>query len=122
MNYSYPLKIKKNRYFTDKSGKPFFWHGDTCWKLFWEYTADEAREYLENRAEIGFNIIQVHLLPHRFYQANRNGDRPFEKDGGIIPECRRRGQTYFRLFDSAANTAIGDFSQTKDCKPRFFSV
>ena len=103
MNYSYPLKIKKNRYFTDKSGKPFFWHGDTCWKLFWEYTTDEAREYLENRAKIGFNVIQVHLLPHRFYQANRNGDRPFEKDGDITV----LNEAYFKHVDHILEMGAG---------------
>ena len=94
MDYSFPIKIS-GKHFTDSEGKPFFWHGDTCWKLFWEFTIDEARTYLENRAKIGFNVIQVHLLPHRFYQCNRGGDRPFLKEG----EITALNEAYFAHVD-----------------------
>ncbi len=96
LKYSYPIRISDNkRYFVDSEGTPFFWHGDTCWKLFWEFTDDEAKTYLENRAEIGFNVIQVHLLPHRFFQCNRNGDRPFLKKG----EITALNEAYFAHVD-----------------------
>lgn len=102
MKACFPLKVSDNgRHFTDSNGVPFFWHGDTCWKIFWEYTFDEAVEYLKNRAEIGFNVIQVHLLPHRIYQANRNGDPPFLEKGNIC----RINEAYFAHVDRVIEKA-----------------
>ena len=43
----FPIGIsERGRHFCDAAGRPFFWHGDTCWKLFWEYDRAEAQAYL----------------------------------------------------------------------------
>jgi len=56
---SFPIKISGDgRYFTDNRGAPFFWLGDTAWPLFAEYTPDNAKRYLLNRAELGYTVIQ----------------------------------------------------------------
>lgn len=75
---SYPIKVSDNgRHFVQSDGRPFLLHADTAWKLFWEFNRSEAELYLDNRKQKGFTAIQVQLLPHRDYQANRNGDTPF---------------------------------------------
>jgi len=57
------LKISQNqRYFVTDSGKPFFWLGDTAWLLFKNLTRDQAAQYLEDRSEKGFNVIQVMVI------------------------------------------------------------
>jgi len=57
------LKISANhRYFTTSDGKPFFWLGDTGWLLFEKLTREEADKYLTDRAQKGFNVIQVMVL------------------------------------------------------------
>lgn len=94
--YSLPIKINDSgRYFEDQNGQPFFWHGDTSWKLFWEFTEEEVYEYLSERAKQGFTVIQTHMLPHRAYMANRNGDSPFLVRGDMT----KPNPVYFEFVD-----------------------
>lgn len=59
-----PLKVSANgRYFETSEGKPFFWLGDTGWLLFTRLTREETEQYLDNRRQKGFNVIQVMVLP-----------------------------------------------------------
>jgi hypothetical protein len=44
------------------SGVPFFWLGDTAWRLFQCLDAEQSRRYLKNRADKGFNVVQAVLL------------------------------------------------------------
>jgi hypothetical protein len=68
------LKISENgRFLSDENGQPFFWLGDTGWLLFSKLNREEAEKYLENRAEKGFNVIQVMVL-HELKSANVYGD------------------------------------------------
>ncbi len=54
-----PIRVGPNgRYFVDAHGEPFFWLGDTAWPLFAQYSREEAEQYLVNRAQKGFNVIQ----------------------------------------------------------------
>src|SRR5687768_10999276 len=50
------------RYLVKKDGSPFFWLGDTAWELFHRLTREEAKEYLQNRVEKGFTVIQAVVL------------------------------------------------------------
>ena len=57
------LKISENRRFlTFEDGTPFFWLGDTAWELFHRLTKTETEQYLENRREKGFTVIQAVIL------------------------------------------------------------
>ncbi|MBN2183361.1 MAG: glycoside hydrolase family 140 protein [Sedimentisphaerales bacterium] len=57
------LVVSENhRFLQHENGKPFFWLGDTGWLLFSKLDRDEARTYLENRRQKGFNVIQVMVL------------------------------------------------------------
>ncbi len=57
------LSISKNHhYFVTKGEKPFFWLGDTGWLLFSKLKREEAVQYLEDRKQKGFNVIQVMVL------------------------------------------------------------
>ena len=68
------IKISANhRFFVDEKAAPFFWLGDTGWLLFSKLTREEARHYLEDRHEKGFNVIQVMLL-HDLSTINVYGD------------------------------------------------
>ena len=57
----------------DENGDPFFWLGDTGWLLFSKLSREEAQKYLDNRAEKGFNVIQVMVL-HELKIVNFYGD------------------------------------------------
>jgi hypothetical protein len=68
------LKISENgRFFETENGKPFFWLGDTGWLLFGKLNRQEAEQYLEDRKEKGFNVIQVMVL-HTMGAKNFYGD------------------------------------------------
>ncbi len=58
----FQLGISENgKYFTE-NGRPFFWLGDTAWLLFRKCSREEAYQYLRNRKELGYNVIQVSLM------------------------------------------------------------
>jgi hypothetical protein len=74
-----PLSISENhRFFADGNGKPFFWLGDTGWLLFTKLTREEAVSYLDDRAQKGFNVIQVMLL-HDLSATSVYGDSALSK-------------------------------------------
>lgn len=63
-NESLPLlKVSENgRFLQTENGDPFFWLGDTGWLLFSKLTREEANQYLDNRVQKGYNLIQVMML------------------------------------------------------------
>jgi hypothetical protein len=68
------LKVSENkRFLVDENGKPFFWLGDTGWLLFSKLNREEVDQYLTDRAQKGFNVIQVMVL-HSLDAVNVYGD------------------------------------------------
>lgn len=53
-------------------GTPFFWLGDTAWLLFSRLDREEAKRYLDDRREKGFNVIQI-MVVHRTPNKNIYG-------------------------------------------------
>ncbi len=54
------LKVSDNHHFlVTETGAPFFWLGDTAWELFHRLNREDATRYLENRAKLGFNVVQA---------------------------------------------------------------
>jgi hypothetical protein len=73
------IQVSPNqRFLMTKSGKPFFWLGDTAWELFHRLTREEAEEFLEVRRQQGFTVIQTVALAefNGIRQPNRYGDLP----------------------------------------------
>lgn len=57
------LKVSENgRYLETYDGKPFLYLGCTAWELFHKLDREEATEYLTNRKEKGFTVIQAVIL------------------------------------------------------------
>src|SRR5687768_11002260 len=57
------LRVSDNkRFLVTADGRPFFWLGDTAWELFHRLDRREAGRYLENRAKLGFTVIQAVAL------------------------------------------------------------
>ena len=55
-----PIVVSPNHHFLEyKDGTPFFWLGDTAWRLFEKLDREEAQRYLENRRQKGFTVIQA---------------------------------------------------------------
>lgn len=62
------LHVSENGKYLMEGERPFFWLGDTAWLMLHKLSEEEARIYLRNRKEKGFNVIQtvlIHSLPNR---------------------------------------------------------
>ena len=81
------LRVSENRHFLmTEDGKPFFWLGDTAWELFHRLNREEVVNYLENRARLGFNVVQAVTLAEEdgLKTANSYGHLPFKDP--TVPE------------------------------------
>jgi hypothetical protein len=57
------LKVSANgRYFVDQDGKPFFYLGDTAWLIFQRLDRKEVDEYLKDRVDKGFTVLQAYVV------------------------------------------------------------
>ncbi len=113
-NYAVPwchgrLTVSGNgRFLQHADGAPFFWLADTAWLLFVRSTLEEAADYLEDRRQKGFNVVQV-MVVHSMPACNACGREPFENGDFCRP---RAGGTdgYWehidRVFDIAAEKGI----------------
>ena len=51
-----------HRFLQQEDGTPFFWLGDTAWRLFPKLDREETERYLEDRRRKGFTVIQAVAL------------------------------------------------------------
>ena len=85
-----------------EDGTPFFWLGDTAWELFHRLDLDEARRYLDDRAEKGFTVIQAVVLAELggLDAPNANGDLPL-----VDRDPARPSGAYFEHVDAIVRLA-----------------
>jgi hypothetical protein len=91
-----------SKYLTYPNGKPFLWIGDTAWELFHRLDREKAVEYLENRAEKGFTVIQAVVLAesHGLREPNAYGEIPL-----IDLDPSKPNEKYFEHVDFIVNKA-----------------
>ena len=92
-----PLRVSASgRYFTDQSGSPFFWLGDTQWELCRSLSLEDARTVLEDRRGKGFSVLQVMLTGvGDGTEPNVAGHTPWVGDDPSTPDER-----YFEQVDA----------------------
>ncbi len=91
------LKLSDDRHFLEtKSGKPFFWLGDTAWELVHRLDREEVAEYLNDRKEKNFSVVQTVILAEQdgLHTPNAYGEKPLLDDD---PE--RLNEKYFAHLD-----------------------
>lgn len=91
------LKISEDGHaFQYANGRPFFWLGDTGWQMFSRLDKKEIEQYLENRSQKGFNVIQAVVLDDSKDPVgpNRNGDIPL-----IDNDPDKPNEKYFGMVD-----------------------
>ncbi|MES2455242.1 MAG: glycoside hydrolase family 140 protein [Bacteroidota bacterium] len=91
------LKISSDGHsFQNENGDPFFWLGDTGWQMLARLDKNELEQYLENRRQKGFNVIQVVALDDSTdpIGPNRYGDKPL-----IDNDPDRPNEKYFSVLD-----------------------
>jgi hypothetical protein len=97
------LKISADKkHLLKKDGTPFFWLGDTGWELFHRLNRPEAIQYLQNRANKGFTVIQAVVLAELdgLNTPNAYGDKPL-----IDNDISRPNEAYFKHVDFIVNEA-----------------
>lgn len=97
------LRVSDNqRYLQHENGRPFFYLGDTAWELFQRLNREEAIQYLTNRSQKGFTVIQAVALgpADGLTVPNAYGDLPLTKGDPTKPN-----EAYFRHVDFIVNKA-----------------
>ncbi len=85
------LKVSENKHFlVTETGEPFFWLGDTAWEIFHRLTREDAERYLENRAKLGFTVIQAVALAEfdGLNTPNAYGHKPLLDNDPTRPDVR----------------------------------
>ena len=97
------LKVSSDKhYLLTRSGKPFFWLGDTAWELFHRLNREEADLYLQDRAKKGFTVIQAVVLAELdgLNTPNAYGEKPLVNNDPAKPN-----EKYFTHVDYIVNKA-----------------
>jgi hypothetical protein len=80
------LVVSQNcRFLQHENGEPFFWQGDTAWRLFQKLNRSEVETYLENRRRKGFNVVQAAML-YEMPEVNVYGDAALVNSNPIHPQ------------------------------------
>lgn len=74
----------EGHYLMTEKGAPFFWLGDTAWELFHRLDREEAVRYLDNRAQLGYTVVQAVAIAELdgVNTPNAYGHKPFAFDRG----------------------------------------
>ncbi|MDH7571657.1 MAG: DUF4038 domain-containing protein, partial [Armatimonadota bacterium] len=100
------LYVSQNgRYFVDEEARPFFYLADTAWLLFQRLNRDELEEYLHDRVNKGFTVIQSYVvrgLGTRLPDGNVSilGEGPF-----VERDPMRPNEGFFRHMDHVVGRA-----------------
>lgn len=74
-NIAFPLKASADKhYLTDQNNTPVFLTGCAAWRLGYNVTVDEARDFLTDRKAKGFNALIVEISPDN--GTGNGGDAP----------------------------------------------
>jgi len=57
---------ESGRHLQHKSGKPFFWQGDTAWEIAWKSTEDQVEAYVADRKGKGYNAVYLVVESHQY--------------------------------------------------------
>ncbi len=103
------LQVSDNqRFLVTTDGKPFFYLGDTAWELFHRLNREDATVYLENRARLGFTVIQTVALAELdgLNTPNAYGHRPLVDNDPLRPDVRDgNANDYWDHVDFIVNKA-----------------
>jgi hypothetical protein len=104
------IRISGNgRYFLDGDGKPFFWQGDTEWELFHLFSLADAKEFLQDRHNQGFNVIQVMVAGVYPEWGASKGMQPWkEQQAWLNNDPLTPNEEYFKRVDAVVAAAEED--------------
>ncbi len=99
------LKVSENgHYILTKDGSPFFWLGDTAWRLIEKSCRDNEKdqpsleEYFISRSKQGFNVLQTRILSPE--SKDYYGNEPFIEGDFSKPLIRKGDKNdYWDMVD-----------------------
>lgn len=95
------LKVSDNhRYVTFADASPFLWVGDTAWAAPHRSSPEEWEEYLSDRANKHFTVIQVGPAPEWAGERDRQGHKPFTDRS-----CAQWNPAYWQSFQGKIQRA-----------------
>lgn len=102
----FPVGISADRRrIVGADGRPILMQGDAAWSLIANLTPDEARDYLDDRKEKGFNTLIVNLIENRFAKNAPNtidGIAPFTTPGDFTTP----NEEYMRRAEQVLDMAL----------------
>src|SRR6202012_2126767 len=100
------LRVSANgHYLMTEKGAPFFWLGDTGWLLLTRLNREQAAQYLEDRRQKGFNVIQV-MVVHGLHDVNAYGDSALAGGNLATPKMGGYWDHLDHIVDLAASKGI----------------
>lgn len=95
-----PLRVSNNgRYLQKADGTPFFWTGDTNWRMY-KLTREDIDFYMDDRAARGYNVIQGGVILHG------DGSHEFRNAyGNSITNPNDHDWGWYNHFDYMVNAA-----------------
>ena len=97
------LKVSANhRYLEYDDGKSFFYLGDTAWELIHRLNREEANQYLNNRQQKGFTVIQSIVLPP---SDGLGGTNSYSEAPFLNHDINKPNETYFKHVDYIVDKA-----------------
>jgi hypothetical protein len=102
------LKIADNKeYFLDENGDKFFYLADTAWSAFTNANIEDWEEYLDHRAQQGFNVLQINILRQWDASGSNLEREPFEVKSDGTYDFYNYDEKYFnnakKMLDMARN-------------------
>ncbi|MBS2100948.1 glycoside hydrolase family 140 protein [Carboxylicivirga linearis] len=97
------LKISNDSsYFVTEDNKPFFWLGGTAWELIHRLDREQVDQYLTDRANKGFTVIQTVILAELdgLNTPNAYGEKPLLNNNPT-----KLNDQYFKHVDYVLNKA-----------------
>ncbi|MEZ0267474.1 MAG: DUF4038 domain-containing protein [Phycisphaerae bacterium] len=90
------LKVSDNRRYlaTADTNSPFFWTGDTAWRLFYDTGSAGADQYLADRAAKGFNVVYATAFNMGFDSLSEYGHGTFANSNINTPN-----DSFFKYVD-----------------------
>lgn len=98
------LRVSDNGHYLQNGCVPFFWLGDTAWDLLQRLSVEEARVYLKNRADKGFNVIQC-VLTNARREGDELGSLQTVEEENILENIGPRNEGYWQHVEAVASIA-----------------
>ncbi len=98
------LHVGPSGHYLQTGDVPFFWLGDTAWDLLQRLTLPQAKIYLKNRADKGFNVIQA-VLTNARREGDDKGSLQLVEEADILRSISPENEPYWQHVEAVLDIA-----------------